>query len=34
MIGYGTIHGDMASALNPIGDLYQAQVTPTLSGSR
>ncbi len=25
-LGYGTIHGDMASALNPIGDLYKTQV--------
>ncbi len=32
LIGYGTIHGDMASALNPIGDLYKTQVR-TLSGS-
>jgi NAD+ synthase len=26
LIGYGTIHGDMASALNPMGDLYKTQV--------
>jgi NAD+ synthase len=26
MLGYGTLHGDMASALNPIGDLYKTQV--------
>ncbi|MBI4516993.1 MAG: NAD+ synthase [Deltaproteobacteria bacterium] len=26
LLGYGTLHGDMASALNPIGDLYKAQV--------
>jgi NAD+ synthase len=26
LLGYGTIHGDMASALNPIGDLYKTQV--------
>lgn len=26
LIGYGTIHGDMASAINPIGDLYKTQV--------
>lgn len=26
LLGYGTIHGDMASALNPIGDLYKSQV--------
>ena len=32
LIGYGTIHGDMASALNPIGDLYKTQVR-TLSSS-
>ena len=26
LLGYGTIFGDMASAVNPIGDLYKAQV--------
>ncbi len=26
LLGYGTIHGDMASALNPIGDLYKSQL--------
>jgi NAD+ synthase len=26
LLGYGTIHGDLASALNPIGDLYKTQV--------
>jgi NAD+ synthase len=26
LIGYGTIHGDMACAVNPMGDLYKAQV--------
>jgi NAD+ synthase len=26
LVGYGTLHGDMASALNPIGDLYKTQV--------
>jgi NAD+ synthase len=26
LIGYGTLHGDMASAINPIGDLYKTQV--------
>lgn len=26
LIGYGTIHGDMASSINPIGDLYKTQV--------
>jgi len=25
-MGYGTIHGDMASSINPIGDLYKTQV--------
>jgi NAD+ synthase len=26
MVGYGTIYGDTASALNPLGDLYKTQV--------
>src|SRR6267143_1383543 len=26
LMGYGTIYGDMASAVNPIGDLYKTQV--------
>jgi len=26
MLGYGTLHGDLASALNPLGDLYKTQV--------
>ncbi|OEF95659.1 NAD+ synthase [Desulfuribacillus alkaliarsenatis] len=26
LLGYGTIYGDMASALNPIGDLYKHQI--------
>ncbi len=26
LLGYGTQHGDLASALNPIGDLYKTQV--------
>ncbi|MEW5901633.1 MAG: NAD+ synthase [Acidobacteriota bacterium] len=26
LLGYGTIHGDMASAVNPLGDLYKTQV--------
>ncbi|MCE9638288.1 MAG: NAD+ synthase [Planctomycetes bacterium] len=26
LLGYGTLHGDMASALNPLGDLYKGQV--------
>ena len=26
LIGYGTLHGDLACALNPLGDLYKTQV--------
>jgi NAD+ synthase len=26
LLGYGTIYGDMASAINPLGDLYKTQV--------
>jgi len=26
LLGYGTLHGDMASAINPLGDLYKTQV--------
>ena len=26
LLGYGTIYGDIASAINPIGDLYKTQV--------
>jgi NAD+ synthase len=26
LIGYGTIHGDLACAFNPIGDLYKTQI--------
>ena len=26
LIGYGTIHGDMACGINPMGDLYKTQV--------
>ncbi len=26
LLGYGTIHGDLASAINPIGDLYKTQI--------
>ena len=26
LLGYGTLYGDMASALNPIGDLYKSQL--------
>ena len=26
LLGYGTLHGDMACAVNPLGDLYKTQV--------
>jgi NAD+ synthase len=26
MVGYGTLHGDTACAINPLGDLYKTQV--------
>lgn len=26
LLGYGTLHGDLASALNPIGDLYKSEI--------
>lgn len=26
LLGYGTLHGDLASAINPLGDLYKTQV--------
>jgi NAD+ synthase len=26
LLGYGTVHGDMAHAINPVGDLYKTQV--------
>lgn len=26
MLGYGTLYGDMASAINPIGDLFKTQI--------
>jgi NAD+ synthase len=26
LLGYGTLYGDMASALNPIGDIYKSHV--------
>jgi NAD+ synthase len=26
LLGYGTIFGDLASAINPIGDLYKSQI--------
>lgn len=28
LLGYGTIFGDLASAINPIGDLYKTQIWP------
>jgi NAD+ synthase len=28
LLGYGTQFGDMASAINPIGDLYKTQIQP------
>jgi len=26
LLGYGTLHGDMACAVNPLGDLYKSQI--------
>ena len=26
LLGYGTLYGDMSSAINPLGDLYKTQV--------
>ncbi|MBN1224026.1 MAG: NAD+ synthase [Candidatus Aminicenantes bacterium] len=26
LLGYGTVHGDMACAINPLGDLYKTQI--------
>lgn len=26
LLGYGTLHGDLAAAINPVGDLYKTQV--------
>ncbi|GFP23897.1 NAD+ synthase, partial [Candidatus Hakubella thermalkaliphila] len=26
LLGYGTVYGDMASAINPLGDLYKTQI--------
>jgi len=28
LLGYGTQYGDMASAVNPVGDLYKTQLVP------
>ena len=32
LLGYGTLYGDMASALNPIGDIYKTQVWQLSAG--
>ena len=32
LLGYGTLHGDMAAALAPIGDLYKTQLRAVASG--
>jgi len=32
LLGYGTIYGDMASAINPLGDLYKTQVWELAEG--
>jgi len=32
LLGYGTIFGDLASAINPIGDLYKTQVWQLAAG--
>ena len=32
LLGYGTIFGDMASAINPLGDLYKTQVWELAEG--
>jgi NAD+ synthase len=31
LLGYGTLHGDMAAALQPIGDLYKSQLRAVAS---
>lgn len=31
LLGYGTIYGDLASAVNPIGDLYKTQIRQVAS---
>jgi len=28
LLGYGTLHGDLASAINPIGDMYKSDIFP------
>ncbi len=32
LLGYGTLHGDMAAALAPIGDLYKSQLRAVATG--
>jgi NAD+ synthase len=32
LLGYGTLHGDLASAINPLGDLYKTQVQALAAG--
>jgi NAD+ synthase len=32
LLGYGTQHGDLASAVNPLGDLYKTQVRQVATG--
>ncbi len=32
LLGYGTIHGDIACAINPLGDLYKTQVRQLAKG--
>lgn len=32
LLGYGTQHGDLASAVNPLGDLYKTQVRQVAAG--
>ena len=32
LLGYGTLFGDMASAVNPIGDLYKTQIREVAAG--
>ena len=34
LLGYGTLFGDMASAVNPIGDLFQDAGAPAFAPRR
>ena len=34
LLGYGTLHGDMAAALAPIGDLYKTQLRAVADRAR